>query len=98
MTRLKRQHAELKGLELDVKTEPGNALVDRIKAMLDALQIVSAERMKSMVPRLSPSCRYPLMAASKSRSRQLTCAVKRAENSALGSATFDERSRSTRSG
>ena len=40
MTRLKRQRAELKGLELDVKTEPGHALVDRIQAMLDASQIV----------------------------------------------------------
>ena len=40
MARLKRQRAELKGLELDVKTEPGHALVDRIQAMLDASQIV----------------------------------------------------------
>ena len=40
LTRLKRQRAELKGLEMDVRTEPGHALVDRIQAMLDAAQIV----------------------------------------------------------
>ena len=40
LTRLKRQRAELKGLEMDVRAEPGHALVDRIQAMLDAAQIV----------------------------------------------------------
>ena len=33
LTRLKRQRGELKGLELDVHTEPGHALVDRVQAI-----------------------------------------------------------------
>ncbi|CAE7763864.1 unnamed protein product, partial [Symbiodinium necroappetens] len=31
---------ELKGLELDVHTEPGHALVDRVQAMLDSAQVL----------------------------------------------------------
>ncbi|CAE7332461.1 unnamed protein product, partial [Symbiodinium sp. CCMP2456] len=40
LTRLKRQRGELKGLELDVHTEPGHALVDRVQAMLDSAQVL----------------------------------------------------------
>ena len=40
LTRLKRQRVELKGLELDVHTEPGHALVDRVQAMLDTAQVL----------------------------------------------------------
>ena len=40
MTRLKRQRADLKGIEPDVRTEPGHCLVDRVQAMLDSAQIV----------------------------------------------------------
>ena len=35
LTRLKRQREELKGLVLDVRTEPGHALVDKVQSMLD---------------------------------------------------------------
>ncbi|CAE7927895.1 unnamed protein product [Symbiodinium necroappetens] len=35
LTRLKRQRDELKGLVLDVRTEPGHALVDKVQSMLD---------------------------------------------------------------
>jgi len=40
LTRLKRQRNELKGLELDIHTEPGHALVDRVQAMLDSAQVI----------------------------------------------------------
>ena len=40
MTRLKRQRADLKGIDLDVRAEPGHCLVDRVQAMLDSAQIV----------------------------------------------------------
>ncbi|CAE7265681.1 unnamed protein product, partial [Symbiodinium sp. CCMP2456] len=40
LTRLKRQRGELKGLELDVHTEPRHALVDRVQAMLDSAQVL----------------------------------------------------------
>ncbi|CAE7620270.1 unnamed protein product [Symbiodinium sp. CCMP2592] len=40
LTRLKRQRGELKGLEMDVHTEPGHALVDRVQAMLDSAQVL----------------------------------------------------------
>ena len=40
LTRLKRLRVELKGLELDVHTEPGHALVDRVQAMLDTAQVL----------------------------------------------------------
>ena len=36
MSRLKRQRADLKGIELDVRTEPGHCLVDRAQSMLDS--------------------------------------------------------------
>ena len=40
MSRLKRQRADLKGIELDVRTEPGHCLVDRVQAMLDSAQVL----------------------------------------------------------
>ena len=40
MSRLKRQRADLKGIELDVRTEPGHCLVDRAQAMLDSAQVL----------------------------------------------------------
>ncbi|CAE7419748.1 unnamed protein product [Symbiodinium sp. CCMP2592] len=40
LTRLKRQRGELKGLEMDIHTEPGHGLVDRVQAMLDSAQVL----------------------------------------------------------
>ena len=40
LERLKRQRRDLTGIELDVRTEPGHGLVDRVQAMLDSSQVL----------------------------------------------------------